>query len=98
MSRDDCDLLLSVELLIKFEIFSRDLPDVHETLALAANFDESVGHIVEIAEFSQCIIELSNLFLADASVSREEFESFTVLVQFEDIRHVLVDIVERISL
>ena len=93
-SRDDGDLLLLVELLIKLGVFLTNGLDEGESLVFGQNLEELNGKWVEIGDALQSLVELGDFLHTDSCVLGEKLETLRVVVEALDVGHILVDGVE----
>jgi len=91
VSRDDGDLLLLVELLIKLSVFLSDGLDEGESLVLSQNLQELNSKWVEIGDTLQSIVEFGDFLDTDTSVLGEKLETLGVIIEALDIGHIFVD-------
>jgi hypothetical protein len=91
LSRDDSDLLFTVQLLVKLLVSIGNGADVVESLVLGEDLNELVSDRVEVTDGPESIVELSDFLEADTSVHGEVAEGLGVLVQALQVSDILID-------
>jgi hypothetical protein len=94
VGRDDGDLLLLVELLVKLGVLLSYFLNEHEALVLSEDFDEADGDLVEVASLLKASIEGADLLHTNTGILSEQLEALTVSVELTEELHVFVNIVE----
>jgi hypothetical protein len=89
LSRDDGDLLLTVELLVQLLVSVRDGVDIVETLVLGKDLNELESDRVEVTDGLESLVEESDLLKTNTGVQGEVAEGLGVLVEALKVSDIL---------
>jgi hypothetical protein len=98
LGRDDDDLLLLVQSLVKLDVSISNSFDISKSLIFSKDFQELDGQWVESSNGLECSIELSHLSLADSCVLGELLECIRCFVECLNVNNILIDCVKSFLL